>query len=65
MILTCKDFTGPCCRLCHEGIIIGIEDVPMEVYKNGELFAEVCCSKLIQAENRRDEIINVKEMSEQ
>lgn len=60
-VLTCKDFSGPCCESCHEEIDSGLaNDVPIEVYKELKLFATVCCRKVTQAELRRDGITEAK-----
>jgi len=53
-VLDCLDFAGNCCELCHSEISGHYNIIP--VLKEDRVFARVCCTKVSQAENRRDGI---------
>lgn len=55
-ILTCKDFVGDCCQLCHDLNPQGEDNLEEVTDADNNLFALVCCLKTGQAELRAHNI---------
>lgn len=50
--LSCSDFDGSCCDMCHDDENLKKEELVQILNSDLSVYAQVCCLKIIQAERR-------------